>query len=152
MNFARIKRVSASAVFGLAIFGAWAYAVNFHDPERRLTSAVSQGMFSFFFSLVVMSITEGIFALLAGRRWQVPLAIAVPVATSVGCASLIHLAAHTPSIVLTLLGPALIGAAYQTAYVLNLRRRAASMRPRGTFGSADARADRIGAADPRARC
>jgi hypothetical protein len=53
----------------------------------------------------------------------VPVAIAAPVATSIGCAALIHLAAHTPSIVLTLLGPGLIGTAYQTAYVLNLRRQ-----------------------------
>ena len=123
MNIARIKRVVYSAVMGLVVFGAWAYAVNFHYPERRLTSALSQGMFSFTFSLVVMSITEGVFAWMAGRRWQVPVAIAVPVATSLCCAALIHLAAHTPSIVLTLLGPGIIGTAYQTAYVLNLRRK-----------------------------
>jgi hypothetical protein len=125
MNPARIKRVLFSAVMGLLVFGAWAYAVNFHDPERRLTSALSQGAFSFTFSLVVMSITEGTFAWMAGRRGQVAVSILVPVATSVGCAAAIHLAAHTPSIVLTLLGPALVGSAYQTAYVLHLRRQSA---------------------------
>jgi hypothetical protein len=125
MNPARIKRVLFSAVMGLLVFGAWAYAVNFHDPERRLTSALSQGAFSFTFSLVVMSITEGTFAWMAGKRGQVAVSILVPVATSVGCAAAIHLAAHTPSIVLTLLGPALVGSAYQTAYVLNLRRQSA---------------------------
>ena len=123
MNVARIKRIVGSAVMGLVVFGAWAYAVNFHHPDRRLVSALSQGAFSFTFSLVVMSITEGTFAWTAGRRWQVPVSIAVPVATSIGCAAMIHLAAHTPSIVLTLLGPALVGTAYQTAYVLNLRRQ-----------------------------
>lgn len=123
MNRARIKRVVYSAFLGLLVFGAWAYAVNFDHPDRRLISAMSQGAFSFVFSLVVMSITEGTFAFLAGKRWQVPLSIAVPVATSIGCAALIHLAARTPSIVLTLLGPGVIGAAYQTAYVLNLRRQ-----------------------------
>ena len=123
MNPARVRRVVYSAVMGLVVFGAWAYAVNFHDPGRRLTAALSQGMFSFTFSLVVMSITEGTFAWMEGRRWQVAVSIAVPVATSVTCAALIHLAAHTPSILLTLLGPALVGSAYQTAYVLNLRRR-----------------------------
>jgi hypothetical protein len=124
MKLARIKRVVLSAVLGLIVFGAWAYAVNFHYPERRVTSAISQGIFSFTFSLVVMSITEAVFVWMAGKRWQVPVSIAVPVATSVGCAAAIHLAAHTPSIVLTLLGPALVGTAYQTAYVLNLRRQA----------------------------
>jgi hypothetical protein len=123
MNIARIKRVVYSAVMGFVVFGTWAYAVNFHSPERRLTSALSQGMFSFTFSLVVMSITEGTFVWLTGKRWQVPVSIGLPVATSVSCAALIHLAAHTPSIVLTLLGPALVGTAYQTAYVLNLRRQ-----------------------------
>jgi hypothetical protein len=123
MNRARIRRIVFSAVMGLVVFGAWAYAVNFRYPERRLTSALSQGIFSFTFSLVVMSITEATFAWTAGKRWQVPVSIAVPVVTSVGCAAAIHLAAHTPSIVLTLLGPALVGAAYQTAYVLNLRRQ-----------------------------
>jgi hypothetical protein len=123
MNLARIRRVVLSAVMGLVVFGAWAYVVNFHDPERRLTSALSQGIFSFTFSLIVMSITEATFAGMAGKRWQVLVSIAVPVATSVSCAAAIHLAAHTPSIVLTLLGPALVGTAYQTAYVLNLRRQ-----------------------------
>lgn len=122
-NRARLRRILFSAVMGLMMFGSWAYLVNFHDPARRLTSAISQGLFSFTFSLVVMTITEGTYALLAGRRLQVPLAIAVPVATSVGCAAAIHLAAHTPSLAMTLLGPALVGAAYQTAYVLHLRRR-----------------------------
>lgn len=112
-----------SAAVALVVFGAWAYAVNFHDPEHRLTAAVSQGMFSFTFSLIVMSITEGTFAWMAGRRWQVAVSIAVPVTVSVTGAALIHLAAHTPSIMLTLLGPALAGCAYQTAYVLNLRRQ-----------------------------
>jgi hypothetical protein len=126
MNAARLKRVVYSSLMGLVVFGAWAYAVNFDHPDRRLTSAISQGLFSFSFSLVVMSITEATFAWLAGRRWQVPLSIAVPSATSIGCAALIHLAAHTPSIVLTLLGPGLVGTAYQTAYVLNLRRKAAA--------------------------
>jgi hypothetical protein len=124
MNRQRLRRVVGSALLGMAIFGSWAYGVNFDHPERRLVSALSQGLFSFGFSLVVLSITEATFAALAGRRWQVPLAIAVPTFTSVACASLVHLAAHTPSIVLTLLGPALIGTAYQTAYVLNLRRAA----------------------------
>jgi hypothetical protein len=124
MNAARIKRVVYSSLMGLLVFGAWAYVVNFDYPERRLTSAISQGMFSFTFSLVVMSITEGTFAWLAGKRWQVPLSIAIPAGTSIACAALIHLAAHTPSIVLTLLGPGVVGTAYQTAYVLNLRRQA----------------------------
>jgi tellurite resistance protein TehA-like permease len=123
MNRARTRRIVYSAVLGFIVFGAWAYAVNFHDPAHRLTSAFSQGVFSFTFSLVVMSITEGTFAWLTGKRWQVPVSIAVPVATSVGCAALIHLAAHTPSIVPTLLGPAVVGTVYQTAYVLNLRRQ-----------------------------
>lgn len=123
MNSARFKRVFYSAVMGFAVFGAWAYAVNFHDPAHRLTSALSQGVFSFTFSLVVMSITEGTFVWSTGKPWQVPVSIALPVVTSVGCAAAIHLAAHTPSIVLTLLGPALVGTAYQTAYVLNLRRQ-----------------------------
>jgi hypothetical protein len=124
MSYARIRRVFLSAVMGLVVFGAWAYAVNFHDPERRLTSAVSQGIFSFTFSLVVMSITEATFVWMAGRRGQVPVSVAVPVVTSLGCAAAIHLAAHTPSIVLTLLGPAVVGTAYQIAYVMNLRRKA----------------------------
>jgi hypothetical protein len=122
MNPGRIARVLGSAVLGGLVFGTWAYVVNFAYPTHRLTSGLSQGLFSFFFSIVVMSITEATYALLAGRRWQVPLAIAVPVATAAGSAFLIHTAAHTPSILLTLLGPVLIGAAYQTAYVSNLHR------------------------------
>ena len=134
MNPHRVRRVLGSAVLGFAIFGAWAFVVNFHYPDRRLVSALSQGLFSFFFSLVVMSITEGTFEALAGRRWQVPLSIAVPSATSIGCASLIHLAAHTPSIAMTLLGPALVGTAYQVAYVLNLRRAALAASRKGAGG------------------
>lgn len=122
MNNERVHRVLGSAALGLLIFGTWAYAVNFAYPEHRLSSAFTQGVFSFFFSIVVLSITEASYAMLAGRRGQVPLAIAIPVATSAGCAFLIHLAAHTPSIFLTVLGPTLIGAMYQTAYVLNLHR------------------------------
>jgi hypothetical protein len=124
MNSARLRRVFLSSVMGFVVFGAWAYAVNFRFPEHRLTSAISQGLFSFTFSLVVMSITEATFAWLAGKRWQVPLAIAIPAATSIGCAAMIHIAAHTPSIFMTLLGPGVVGTAYQTAYVLNLRRKA----------------------------
>jgi hypothetical protein len=122
MNAGRIKRVLGSAVLGALVFGTWAFAVNFAYPEHRVASALAQGLFSFFFSIVVMSITEATYAFLAGRRWQVPLAIAVPVATSAGAAFLIHTAAHTPSIFLTLLGPTLIGAIYQAAYVINLHR------------------------------
>jgi hypothetical protein len=122
VNIARIKRVVYSAVMGFIVFGTWAYAVNFHYPARRLTSALSQGMFSLTFSLVILSITEATFGWLAGKRCQVPVSIALPVATSVSCAAMIHLAAHTPSNALTLLGPALVGTAYQTAYVMNLRR------------------------------
>lgn len=123
MQRERARRVVVSALLALVVFGSWAYAVNFHDPGRRLVAALSQGLFSFAFSLVVMSITEATYARLAGRRWQVPLAVAVPVGTSVVGAALVHLAARTPSPGLTLLGPALVGAAYQTAYVLHLRRR-----------------------------
>ena len=86
MNRNRVRRVVGSALLGMAIFGLWAYGVNFDHPERRLVSALSQAMFSFGFSLVVMSITEATFAALAGRRLQVPLSIAVPALTSVGCA------------------------------------------------------------------
>ena len=122
MNADRMKRVLRASVLGLLVFGTWAFVVNFAYPDHRLKSAVSQGLFSFFFSIVVMSITEAVYVLLAGRRWQVLLAIVVPVATSIGCAALIHLAAHTPSIAMTLLGPAVIGSAYQTIYVRGLRR------------------------------
>jgi hypothetical protein len=132
MNAGRIKRVLGSAVLGGLVFGSWAYAVNFAYPTHRLTSGLSQGLFSFFFSIVVMSITEATYALLDGHRWQVPLAIAVPVATAAGSAFLIHTAAHTPSIFLTLLGPTLIGAAYQTAYVLNLHRGQRDSKRTGT--------------------
>ncbi len=137
MNRHRLRRVLGSALLGMAVFGAWAYGVNFDHPERRLISALSQGLFSFGFSLVVMSITEATFSVLTGRRLQVPLAIAVPTLTSVVCASLVHLAAHTPSIVLTLLGPTLIGTAYQVAYVLNLR-RVAGGQARGHRGRPEA--------------
>lgn len=130
MNVNRLRRVVGSALLAFVVFGAWAYWVNFDYPEHRLRSAVSQGIFSFGFSLVVMTITEATFAILAGRQGQVPFAIAVPTLTSVTCAFLVHLAAHTPSILLTLLGPALVGTAYQTAYVLNLRRQAALTRAR----------------------
>jgi hypothetical protein len=122
MKGGRVGRVLGSAVLGALVFGTWAYAVNFAYPTHRLTSAVSQGLFSFFFSIIVMSITEATYSLLAGRQWRVPLAIAVPVATAAGSAFLVHTAAHTPSIFLTLLGPTLIGSAYQTAYVVNLHR------------------------------
>lgn len=128
MNGRRVRRILGSGVLGFAAFGAWAYGANFDYPSHRLASALSQGTFSLFFSLVVMSITEATFAMLAGRRWRVPLSIAVPVLTSVAGGALIHLAAHTPSIVLTLLGPSLIGAVYQTVYVLKLRCEAASTR------------------------
>jgi hypothetical protein len=130
MNAGRAKRVMGSAVLGALVFGTWAFGVNFSSPEHRMTAAFAQGLFSFFFSIVVMSITEATYELLAGRRWQVPLAIAVPVATAAGTAFLIHTAAHTPSIFLTLLGPTSIGAIYQTIYVLNLKR--ATERNRGT--------------------
>ena len=138
MSINRVRRVLGSALLGLAVFGAWAYWVNFEYPEHRLTSALYlRACLVCLSALIVMSITEATFALLAGRRWQVPIAIAVPVLTSVACASLIHLAAHTPSIMLTLLGPTLIGAAYQTAYVVNLLREAASTRTDETFDSAN---------------
>jgi hypothetical protein len=142
MNAQRIRRVLASAVLGFFVFGAWAFAVNFGYPERRLTSALSQGVFSFAFSLVVMSITEATFALLSGRRWQVPLSVAAPVLTSTACAAGVHLAAHTPSIVLTLLGPTLIGAVYQTAYVLNLRRVSKAAHAGSTADAPPVRAQR----------
>ena len=122
MNAGRTKRVMGSAVLGALVFGAWAFGVNFASPEHRMTAAFAQGLFSFFFSIVVMSITEATYAILAGRRWQVPLAIVVPVAIAAGSAFLIHTAAHTPSIFLTLLGPTSIGAIYQTIYVMNLKR------------------------------
>jgi hypothetical protein len=147
MNGIRLQRVLGSALLGLAVFGTWAYCVNFEYPERRLTSALSQGVFSFVFSLIVMSITEATFAVLAGRRLQVPLAIAVPVLISIGCASLIHLVVQTPSIVLTLLGPALLGTAYQTAYVLNLRRLAASTRAHETRDAGRSPVDRVATAE-----
>lgn len=136
MNAALVKRVLRSALLGMLVFGGWAYAVNFAYPDHRLASALSQGMFSFFFSIVVMSITEAVYAMSIGRRFQVPLAIAVPVATSIGCAFLIHLAAHTPAILMTLLGPALIGTTYQTIYVLDLHRGQRSPRD-GTPSAVD---------------
>src|SRR5690606_29678457 len=138
MNLARSRRVLGSALLGMAVFGTWAYVVNAGHADHRLTSALSQGGFSFVFSLVVMSITEGTFAALAGRRLQVALAIAVPTAISLGGASLVHLAAHPPSILLTLPGPARVGTSYQTAYVLNLRRQAGDAHSRPGIGQVDA--------------
>ena len=72
---------------------------------------------------------------------------AIPFEPVIGCASLIHLVVQTPSIVLTLLGPALLGTAYQTAYVLNLRRLAASTRAHETRDAGRSPVDRVATAE-----
>ncbi len=122
---ARIRRVVVSAGLAAVVFGSWAYGVNFHDPAHRFGSALAQAGFSFLFSLVVMSLTEATFALLAGRSFQVPVAIAVPVGVSATGAGLVHAAMHTAAIGMTLSAPLLIGTAYQAAYGLALKRREA---------------------------
>jgi len=122
MNSARIRRMVLSAALGALVFGSWAYAANFDFPSHRLHSALAQGTFSFFFSFVIVALAELVFGLLAGKAFQVVLSIAVPWATSVIGGYLVHLAAHTPSIGLTILGPALAGLVFGTFYVLNLKR------------------------------
>jgi hypothetical protein len=120
-----------SAILGALVFGSWAYAANFDFPDHRLHSALAQGTFSFFFSFVIVALAELVFGLLAGRSFQVTLSIALPWATSVVGGYLVHRAAHTPSIGLTILGPAAVGLIFGTFYVLNLKRMrvAAASRP-----------------------
>ena len=96
--------------------------MNFDFPSHRLHSALAQGTFSFFFSFVIVALAELVFDLLAGTSFQVELSIAVPWATSVAGGYLVHRAAATPSIGLTILGPAVLGLVFGTVYVLNLRR------------------------------
>jgi hypothetical protein len=115
-----------SAILGALVFGSWAYAANFHFPSHRLHSALAQGALSFFFSFVVVALAELVFSWLAGRSFQVLLSIGIPWVTSVTGGYLVHRAAHTPSIALTLLGPASVGLVFGTLYVLNLRRTSLS--------------------------
>lgn len=122
MDSARLRRMLLSAILGALVFGSWAYAANFDFPSHRLHSAIAQGTFSFFFSFVIVALAELVFGLLHGRSLQVALSIGLPWATSVAGGYLVHRAAHTPSIGLTLLGPATVGLIFGTFYVLNLKR------------------------------
>lgn len=122
MNSNRLRRMLLSAILGALVFGSWAYAANFDFPSHRLHSAMAQGTFSFFFSFVIVALAELVFGLLAGKSFQVPLSIGLPWATSVVGGFLVHRAAHTPSIGLTLLGPASVGLLFGTFYALNLKR------------------------------
>lgn len=119
---ARLGRMLVSALLSALIFGSWAYAVNYDFPTHRLHSALAQAAYSFFFSMPVVGFAEWIYARLRGRAFQSWLSIAVPWATSLGFSALVHLAAGTPSIALTLLAPASIGLVFGALYVLNLRR------------------------------
>lgn len=122
MDAARFRRMLISAILGALVFGSWAYAANFDFPAHRLHSAIAQGAFSFFFSFVIVALAELAFGLLAGKAFQVALSIALPWATSVAGGYLVHQAADTPSIGLTILGPAAVGLVFGTFYVLNLKR------------------------------
>ena len=122
MNSARLRRMLLSAILGALVFGSWAYAANFNFPHHRLDSGATQAALSFFFSFVVVALAELVFSVLAGRSLQVALSIGLPWTTSVVGGYLVHRAAHTPSIALTLLGPASVGLVFGTLYVLNLKR------------------------------
>jgi len=122
MNSDRFRRMSISAALGAVVFGTWAYVANFNFPDHRLHSALAQATLSFFFSFVVVALAELVFSRPHGQRGQVALSIAIPWTTSVVGGYLVHRAAHTPSIGLTLLGPASVGLVFGTLYVLNLRR------------------------------
>lgn len=136
MHTDRLRRMFVSAVFGAAVFGSWAYVVNYRFPDHRLHSALAQGAFSFVFSTVVVALAELIFARLRGRAFQVVLSIAIPWASSVVGGALVHLAAHTPSIALTLLAPGTVGLVFGTLYVLNLKRVSGATRSRAAASRA----------------
>ena len=135
MKSARWRRMLLSAILGALVFGSWAYGANFDFPSHRLQAALAQGTFSFFFSFVIVALAELVFGLLAGKPFQVALSIAVPWATSVAGGYLVHRAAGTPSIGLTILGPALVGLVFGTFYVLNLKRIGPPRRPATSDGT-----------------
>jgi hypothetical protein len=140
MDTARLRRMLVSAVLGALVFGSWAYAANYSFSDHRLQSALAQGAFSFFFSMVVVGLAEWVFARLTGRAFQVTLSIAIPWVTSVVGGALVHLAAHTPSIALTLLVPGTVGLVFGTLYVLNLKRVHTATRSRAAASQGAIRA------------
>lgn len=123
----RSRRMVFSAVLGALVFGTWAFFANFDVPERRAIAAMTQAAFSFFVSFVVVALAELLFVLLEGRRLQLLLSIALPWASSVTGGYLVHRAAHTPSVGMTLLAPATAGLVFGTLYVLRLRQLARRM-------------------------
>ena len=115
------NRMIGSALLSALTWGSWAFIANYESFSVALTAGSSQGVVSFITTLIGSFLLELLFNVLGASYRAMGLSVLIVSSISLLAMVCVHIAAHTPNIVLTILPVYIVVVSYCTFYLLGLR-------------------------------